>query len=291
MGAFDEVRAVAVLGLVGAMLLGTPPARAASCPGRPGRASAGRLSDAGLRAVEEGRHAEAARLFDDAYACDHHPTLLWNAARAYERAEQWALARARYATYQGLPGLAAARAAEARERLAAVDAALQRLETCGSETGHALGRLRLPPAQAPESAKLPAEAVPAAPRARSGRRIAGGTLIGVGVATAAVGFAFLARARGAYDDLDATYGGGIAANDAKRWAEYDAARSAAIDDSDGERRTMWVFFGAGAAMAIAGTVLVLTAPSPGEPRGIGHPSVIGAAPVAGGAVAFGGWRF
>ncbi|MEZ4268977.1 MAG: hypothetical protein R3F39_21680 [Myxococcota bacterium] len=286
------MRLAAAAGVALALFVGAAgPAFAASCPGPPGRKTAGKLSDRGLVAVDEGRHAEAARLFDDAFACDHHPTLLWNAARAYEKAGELDVARARYATYRGLPGLEAARAAEAGEKVRTIDDIQRRQADAGRGTGRALGRLRVPAASVVRSPEaLPVEAAPPLNVGR-GQRTSGYVLLGAGVAVAAVGFVFMSRANHAYDDLNREFADGIAEGDAVRWAQYEAGRKSAGKDADRDQRTMWAFFGAGAAVAVTGTVLVLTAPRGRTPSTRGDATVVGAAPIPGGAVAFGRVRF
>lgn len=289
MGCFKDVAVgLALVAMVG---LAAGPAVAASCPGRPGRVTAGKLSDRGLVAVDEGRHAEAARLFDDAFACDHHPTLLWNAARAYEKAGELEVARARYATYRGLPGLEAARVAEAGERMRTIDDLQRRDANAGRVTGRELARIRVPDARTTQKSVLPPAKSTDSPRSGRGRRTAGFVLLGAGAAVAAVGFVFLGRANHAYDDLGDEFGQGIAEGDEARWTQYDAARKGAEKDADRDQRTMWAFFGAGAAAAITGTVLVLTAPRGGALKTRGDATVVGAAPIPGGAVAFGRVRF
>ncbi len=49
-----------------------------------------------LEAYEAGRFGEAARLFEAAFAADPHPSLLWNAARAYDLGGELELALDRY---------------------------------------------------------------------------------------------------------------------------------------------------------------------------------------------------
>lgn len=267
------------------------PAQAAKCPGKPGRKTASKLSDRGLVAVDEGRHADAARLFDDAFACDHHPTLLWNAARAYEKAGELDVARDRFVTYRGLPGLEPARAAEANEQVRAIDDIKRRDANAGRLAGRVLGALREPAPRSPKSTKRPVADPKPAPRRGRGQRTAGYVLLGAGVATAAVGFVFMDRANHAYDGLNEQFGAGIAEGDTARLAQYDEARASAIEGADRDKRTMWAFFGAGAAAAVTGTILVLTAP---KDRAVA-PKVtltgIGASPLPGGAFASGAFRF
>lgn len=271
------------VGVACALLAGAVgPAQAANCPGKPGRKTAGRLSDRGLVAVDEGRHGEAARLFDDAFACDHHPTLLWNAARAYENAGELETARDRFVTYRGLPGLEPARAAEANARIRAIDDGLRRDAQAGRVAGAVLGALREPEARAPTKAAMGSPEAKSPARRGRGQRTAGYVLLGAGVATAAVGFVFLDRANHAYDDLNEQFAGGIAEGDAAQLALYEEARSAAVKDADRDKRAMWALFGAGAAAAVTGAVLVLTAP-----KGAPAPRValrgLGAGPLRGGA--------
>lgn len=289
MGCFKRV--ATVLALLATVGLAGGSAVAASCPGPPGRVSAGKLSDRGLVAVDAGRHAEAARLFDDAFACDHHPTLLWNAARAYENAGELDVARARYLTYRGMPGLKAARVAEAGERLRTIDDLQRRDANAGKVAGRALAGVRIPEPRVGAIGVLPPSEPTIPSRAGRGQRTSGFVLLGAGVAVAAVGFVFLNRANHAYDDLNAEFAGGIVEDDAAQWAQYDAARKAAIEDTGREHRTMWILFGAGAAAAITGTVLLLTAPRDGARKTRGEAAIVGAAPIPGGAVAFGRVRF
>ena len=94
----------------------------------------------GLEAKRAHRFEEAGGHFDVAFELDPHPTLLWNAARAWELAERPHRARARYERYLELDAVPEASREEAQRRLLAVRQDIAgRAARCGRASGRALG--------------------------------------------------------------------------------------------------------------------------------------------------------
>lgn len=61
-----------------------------------------------MGALEAGNYTHAGRVFERAYVLDPSPTLLWNAARAYQRGEGWTKAIALYERFVVMDGVKAA---------------------------------------------------------------------------------------------------------------------------------------------------------------------------------------
>ena len=182
---FAAVRRAVALRLIGAVLAsltgagaGLPAAWAEAGSERRDRAA--KHHDDGVAASRAGRHAAAAGHFDAAYELDPHPTLLWNAARAWERAGRSEEARIRYLRYSALDEVGE----QLREEALLRHEDLRRMEGAGRVAGGALGVEARSVAASLDLVEVRAEPSSSLPPA-------GWALVGAGSAAAVSGVVFL----------------------------------------------------------------------------------------------------
>ncbi len=224
------------------------PAQAAEQDPGGERARAAKHHDDGVAASRAGQHAEAAGHFDAAFEMDPHPTLLWNAARAWARAGRSAEARVRYLRYSVLEGVGAALREEALMR----HEDLARAERAGRLVGVALGAEVAGAVSAGKwEARAPTEASPLEP--------AGWTLVGVGGAAAVSGVVLLVLA----EDLNADLGQLSGATHDGALDQFNRLEARV----DQHRALGATFLAVGGAALAVGVTLVLLAPEPGASSG------------------------
>ncbi|MEE2779522.1 MAG: hypothetical protein VYE15_03290 [Myxococcota bacterium] len=109
-------------------LLGVQPSARAADKEEKARQQAKVLYEVGMTAVEEGRFSDAANTFDQAYRLHPNVILLWNAARAHHRAEQFEKARDRYRTCLAEEDLPPKRRQQAADHMVEVELALRKVK-------------------------------------------------------------------------------------------------------------------------------------------------------------------
>lgn len=196
------------------------------------------LVDAGLEAYAAKRYADAIVAFEQAYQLQPEPELVYNVARAHEKAlhrDEAIAAYERFVKLQGTTAELRTKALGALESLRAEQAALEKTERART------------PLNTPGSVRAPIDAATTAAPS-NGTRVLAGTLMGVGGAGLAVGAVFGVLALNAKSDFDAV----------DRTASDAAARRTSLK-ADVERNALVadVAIVAGAATAITGLVLFL----------------------------------
>jgi tetratricopeptide (TPR) repeat protein len=233
------MRWMPVLALLSSLSVAPSVAHAQSPP-TSARTSFKGLVDAGLEAYAAKRYADAIAAFEQAYQLQPEPELVYNVARAHEKALHRDEAIAAYERFSRLPGTTAelrTKALGALESLRAEQAALEKAERSRANTGLGI----------PGAARTPVDAMTTAAPS-TGASVLAGTLMGVGGAGLAVGAVFGVLALNAKSDFDAV--DRTAADAASRRAslKVDVERNALVAD---------IAIVAGAATAITGLVLFL----------------------------------
>jgi len=259
--------------------------------------------DAGLAAQNAGDYDQAVALYEKAYEQVPHPLMFFNIGQAQRLAGRDEEALAAYQRYldedpsgakakevKGFvaeiqPRVEKARAAAAEADRKATDAEAKRLEAEANAASAEQKRLDAEAArqkaEADAAAKRQEPEPVAGPDGRGRRKL--GLIVGAGgVVVAAVGGVFGVLAIGAWGDAEDLCGADLTCD-----SDADtAAANTLADDARLRGNLSTVIIGVGAAAAITGVVLYLTAPS-----GSGEPaeSAWNLAPTAGGAVVtFGG---
>jgi tetratricopeptide (TPR) repeat protein len=231
-----------LVALISSLALVAPSARAQPGAGAApaGAASFKALVDAGLEAYAAKRYADAIVAFEQAYQLQPEPELVYNVARAHEKALHRDEAIAAYERFMKLPGTTAelrTKALGALESLRAEQAALEKAERARASAS--LGTAG--------AARAPADAATTAAPS-DGSRVLAGTLMGVGGAGLAVGAVFGVLALNAKSDFDGVDRTATGAAERRASLKADVERNALVAD---------VAIIAGAATAITGLVLFL----------------------------------
>lgn len=238
-----------VLQLLAALVAGAPPhARAQSADDPAAQTDRfDALVDRAVAHYRAGRFEQAATDFEAAYAIDPQPELIYNQARAYEKALRTEDAIAAYARFIELPGTTAELRALALDSMAALEREAEARERRSA-------RAEVPPAPSPPAS--PPAARPAAPSAgvrapavepRGTDRTAEWVLLGAGAALAVGGGVMGALAldrKTAFDDAVAARAPVAEVEELRD----EASRNASIADG---------LLVAGAAVGVTGLVLFL----------------------------------
>lgn len=226
-------------------------------------ADATALYKQGIQASKQGRHLEAGALFVQAYERDPSPSLLWNAARSFDRAGDRGKAAALYERYQALPDGKPDKVQRARTWLETHSEAEPEETPEAGATPEGDGVLRVTAARDTSTGAT--------------SRVVGWTLCGTGIAAAVGGtVAMILAAR----SRDETY---------KLVWDEDYVRTLSTHDglkSDTETRELvgWMAFGVSAALVSVGVTLLFAHTEDESPT-------LGLAPTSGGLSASGTWRF
>lgn len=236
-------------------LAGGPLARAQSDRPEPGGRIArfDALVQRGVASFRSGRYLEAARAFEQAYAIDPQPALVYNQARSFERALESDRAIAAYERFIQLPGTTAALRAKALETLDAL-----RREQVARAARRVPTRdfMPAPSAPVPSAPTGSADLSTAAPTPEPDRTVEW-ALVGGGAALVAGGAIAGALALGSEADFDDALERRVPR------AELEDLQARAEDRA----RIADVLLVSGAAAAATGLVLFLVrrGPEPGRP--------------------------
>ncbi|MEM7679013.1 MAG: hypothetical protein AAF449_23800 [Myxococcota bacterium] len=198
------------------------------------------LVDLGVQHYKAKRYVEAADAFDRAFAIRPAPELAYNVARAYERGLQLDKAIDAYMRFLSIPGTTSDLRGKARTALNA----LEREQAIALEA-------KSPSAQA---ATMPSKGIMAVDLDEPSR-VLEYSLLGAGVATAAIGLAFAIQATSANSDFET----------AQNRVPADPSRIASLED-DVNRNALLadIFIGTGLAAAGAGVLLFFVRGSKGS---------------------------
>lgn len=245
-------------------------------------ASASDWYEAGMAHMETERFDRAAVAFDQAYELDPSTVLLWNAARAHDKAGQLEAARNRYERFLQSEDAPAKLQKWTTERLAELDATIKAESESQraaereklakeirtqivSELKAELDRRESPPTQGDPGARdwlaTDAQLREVGGVEEPSTPVAGWVLLGVGIAATAAGAILLVDASALKDEVEnPEREGEIIVGQTQREAD-DKADRAELEGTIG----IWTV-GAGAASLIAGAVLLATHEGGGEPE-------------------------
>lgn len=235
-----------------------PPAMATETP--PAQVDA--LYERGRDAAKAGRHEEAGEAFSAAFELDPNASLLWNAARSYDKAGNLDRTRALYERYRAHPDAN-------REKVDRANAWLD---------AHPSSARSAPPRQTQVI-----HTTSATTQGDATGTVLGWTLCGLGIASAVGGTIAMALA---WESQDDTY--------ALRWDQHyaDTLDRYAELSSEIETREMaaWMSYGVGVALLASGITLLVTRKTA---RSSAHALLpeIQINPQSGGVHAAGRWRF
>jgi len=159
------------------------------------------LQAAGDALTAAGKHAEAAQHYLRAHASQPSPEWIWRAAQSLEAAGDAEAARAQYRTLLALEGVTAARKAQAKARIGAIEASLARPEAKKPPKEPAKAVVEapdVPPKQPPSPS-----GVMDAPEPEDDKSllISGAVTLGLGVVGAVAGIALHLNARAERNDV------------------------------------------------------------------------------------------